>query len=71
MSKHLGTLSRRMVLAGLLASSLATAAFAFNATVYAKSPRCCLLIANCVGEGCSDSEDCDFGHGFCCSECED
>jgi hypothetical protein len=64
MWKHLGILPRRMVLAMLLAGSLATAAFAFNATVHAKQIGCCLLIAHCIGNTCEGNGEC--GGGYCC-----
>ena len=69
MWKQLGIIPRRMLVALLLASSLGTAAFAFNATVHAKSVRCCLLIANCIGNDCNDDDDCP-GKDFCCSTCD-
>lgn len=73
MRKHLGIAYRRMLVAVLLASSLGTAAFAFNATVHAKSGGCCLLIASCIGNTCNDIGDCvDLGveGGFCCDSCD-
>jgi hypothetical protein len=67
MWKELGIMSRRMLVAVLLAGSLGTAAFAFNATVYAKASGCCLLIAECFGNECS-GDTCEGGN-FCCDDC--
>lgn len=68
MWKYLGTNSRRMVLAVLLAGSLGTAAFAFNATVHAKASGCCVFITHCIGEPCVSKDQC--GGNFCCSSCD-
>lgn len=76
MWKHLPLLPRTIVVATVLASGLATAAFAFNETVSAKGDRCCLLITRCNGNTCTDHPDClepggslRAPGGFCCSEC--
>lgn len=66
---HLGTITRRMVVALLLAGSLGTAAFAFNATVRAEGSRCCLWITQCDGGDCSAKDTCG-ANGFCCSGCD-
>lgn len=61
---------RGMVWAVLLAGSLATAAFAFNATVYAKDDTCCLSLGSqCFGNLCEDSDNCQNGQGVCCDRC--
>lgn len=62
-------LSRRLVLAALLAAGLGTAAFAFSSRVEAQEDGCgrCLLIAHCMGNSCSSDGDC--GGDFCCPPC--
>ena len=68
MWKDPGTVSRRILMAGLLASCLGTAAFAFNATTSpAKQDGCCMVVAACFGSACSTSENCDSG--YCCNPC--
>jgi hypothetical protein len=60
--------ARRTATAVLLASSLGTAAFAFNTTVYAERAGCCFWIAECVqGWDCSTPDECSSG--FCCLPC--
>lgn len=66
---HLGTTTRRLFVAVLLAGSLGTAAFAFNATVRAATPQCCLWITQCNGADCFGKGSCG-GDGFCCSGCD-
>ncbi len=68
MLNDLRGIARKMVLAVMLASSLATAAFAFNATVHAKQDGCCLLIASCLGDSCANSDGC--GGDYCCEGCD-
>ena len=61
---------REMAVAVLLAGSLATAAFAFNATVYAKNDKCCLSLgSHCLGAECEDNDECSNGQGICCDKC--
>jgi hypothetical protein len=66
--KRIGSTSRRLVLTVLVASSLATAAFAFDATVNAKQSGCCLVIAHCIGSICGPGEECPNGD-YCCDPC--
>jgi hypothetical protein len=65
MWKHVGIIPRRILFAALLASSLGTAAFAFNATLHAKSNGCCMIVASCNGDDCVDHDECSTG--YCCS----
>lgn len=65
MSKRLGNLSQRIVLAVLLGCSVATAAFAITTTVHAQSSGRCLLIAECLGDDCAGPGDC--GGDYCCT----
>jgi hypothetical protein len=69
MWKLLEILSRRMVLSALLATSIASAAFAFGSAAYAREDGCgkCLFITHCIGDPCVDENQC--GGDYCCPPC--
>lgn len=67
--EDVGRYSRRIAIALLLTSSLFTAGFALNSTVFAQPSGCCLVIANCIGSTCYANEECGAGAGYCCASC--
>lgn len=58
----------RLGMALLLAVGCASAVFAFSERAAAKEVQCCLIVVHCMGDGCTESEECGT-NGFCCSYC--